>query len=57
MWKGMEVSISASAAALFDGGWRSADKQELREEYGLTAEKAEQICKLLAEMEGQHETQ
>jgi hypothetical protein len=37
------------AAALFDGGWRSEDGKELKEEYDLTDEELEKICELLHE--------
>lgn len=40
------------AAALFEGGWRKEDKEQLMQEYGLTDEQADVICELLAEMEG-----
>lgn len=36
-----------SAAALFDGGWRSEDKEALMAEYELTDEEAEEICEEL----------
>ncbi len=36
-----------AAAALFDGGWRENDKEELMKEYGLMESEAEEICKLL----------
>ena len=40
----------ASAAALYDGGWRSDDKDQLVEEYDLTEEEVEQLCENLAEL-------
>lgn len=40
-----------TAAVLFDGGWRSADKDALMSEYGLTEIEAERICEELKEME------
>lgn len=43
--------ISESAAALFEGGWRAEDKDQLISEYQLTEEEAEQICNELKEME------
>lgn len=39
------------AANLYDGGWRAEDHDQLVSEYNLTAEEAEEICKLLEEME------
>ena len=38
----------ASAAALYDGGWRAEDRDQLIYEYDLTAEEADKICELLA---------
>lgn len=43
--------IESSAAALYDGGWRSTDKAELIAEYELTEDEAEAICKQLAKFE------
>lgn len=33
-----------SAAALYDGGWRAEDRDELVAEYGLSEEEADAIC-------------
>ena len=41
----------SSAAALYDGGWRKDDKEELISEYDLTNDEAEKICEILADME------
>lgn len=41
----------SSAAALYDGGWRADDKEELIEEYDLTKEEATKLCELLEEYE------
>jgi hypothetical protein len=41
----------SSAAALYDGGWRSADKEQLISEYDLTAEEADSLCKELEKYE------
>lgn len=40
-----------SAAALFDGGWRSEDREEIRHFYDLTEEEADEICGELQEIE------
>lgn len=45
------TDFETSAAALYDGGWRAADKEELIGEYDLTEEEASKICKLLEEYE------
>lgn len=39
----------SSAAALYDGGWRANDRDELIAEYHLTEEEADELCKILAE--------
>ena len=38
----------SSAAALYDGGWRAEDRDQLIDEYNLTADEADDICKELA---------
>lgn len=40
-----------TVAVLFDGGWRSADKDALMREYDLTEIEADKICEELKEME------
>ena len=42
---------TASAAALYDGGWRAEDRDQLIEEYELTEEEADKICEILASYE------
>lgn len=39
-----------SIEALYDGGWRSEDKEELISEYELTEGEAEEICEGLKEL-------
>lgn len=41
------MSNQYDAAALFDGGWRSTDKEDLIAEYELTEEEANEICEEL----------
>lgn len=41
------MDIQASASALYDGGWRAGDKEQLMAEYGLSTAQAESICELL----------
>ena len=36
-----------AAAALYDGGWRAADREQLIAEYELDADEADAICELL----------
>ena len=38
-----------NAASLYEGGWRATDQDELKAEYKITKEEAEQICNKLAE--------
>lgn len=45
--------IESSAAALYDGGWRSDDREELIAEYQLSEEEADEICEKLKEYENQ----
>ena len=45
------TSSQYSAAALYDGGWRATDKEELAAEYGLTEEEADDIAEDLKDME------
>ena len=49
----MLKDIESSAAALYDGGWRSEDKEQLISEYDLTEEEAEAICERLAAFESE----
>ena len=46
------TEVSSEAAALYDGGWRETDKDELIQEYELTAEEAEDLCRQLALIQG-----
>lgn len=43
--------VEASAAALYDGGWRSKDRNELQREYNMDNEWTDAICKKLKEYE------
>lgn len=45
------TDFTSSAAALFDGGWRSEDKDDLIQEYDITEEEAETLCTILASYE------
>lgn len=47
----MLKDVSSSAAALYDGGWRSADADQLRTEYDLTEEETQELCAALANLE------
>ena len=41
----------AYAAALYDGGWRAEDRDELVAEYDLSEEEADAICEDLRRMD------
>lgn len=47
----MMTDFTSSAAALYDGGWRSEDKEDLIQEYDLTEEEAGTLCAILANYE------
>lgn len=47
----MLKDVSSSASALYDGGWRSADADQLRAEYDLTEEETQELCTALADIE------
>lgn len=49
----MLKDISSSAAALFDGGWRSSDREQLIQEYDLTKEESDLLCEELERIENQ----
>ena len=49
----MIKDIESSAAALYDGGWRANDREELIAEYQLSADEADAICQKLKEYEAQ----
>lgn len=46
-----DYNIWDSAAALYDGGWRSTDKADLMAAYDLDDETATAICEKLKEFE------
>lgn len=41
--------LTNEAAALYDGGWRDGDQEELMEEYGMDRDHAEDLCLLFKE--------
>lgn len=45
------MDYRTSAAALYDGGWRAEDRDELIDEYNMSEEEADAICEILAEYE------
>ena len=47
----MLKDVQSSAAALYDGGWRAADLEQLISEYELNADDADAICAELEKME------
>lgn len=46
-----EEHVEDCAAALYDGGWRNTDKDEIKKEYNMDEEWAEAICEKLKEYE------
>lgn len=48
----MIKDIESSAAALYDGGWRAGDREQLIREHDLTAEEADALCAELERIEG-----
>lgn len=48
-----ESEVIEIASALFDGGWRAADRADLMDEYALTECEASQICVWLQRFEEQ----
>ena len=51
----MTMNSQYSAASLYDGGWRAEDRDQMIDEYGLTADEADEICKELADLKGRKE--
>lgn len=51
----MIKDVSSSAAALYDGGWRAADRDQLIAEYNLTPDEADAICAELQRIEEQYD--
>lgn len=47
----MLKDISSSAVALYDGGRRSTDADQLRTEYDLTEEETQELCAALVDLE------
>lgn len=47
----MTIDNQYSAASLFDGGWRSDDREDLIKEYGITDAEADELCEELRKME------
>lgn len=47
----MTMNNQYSAASLYDGGWRAEDRDQLIDEYNLTADEADEICEGLREIE------
>ena len=51
----MTMNSQYSAASLYDGGWRAEDRDQMIDEYGLTADEADEICKELADLKDRKE--
>lgn len=46
-----KYKIQDSAIALYDGGWRSSDTEELQSEYDFTDEELDEIIACIKELE------
>lgn len=46
-----EEEVENCTAALYDGGWRSDERDEIQKEYNLDDEWTDAICKKLKEYE------
>jgi len=51
----MLKDVQSIAAALYDGGWRATDRDELIAEYELDVDEADAICAQLLEYEDYQE--
>jgi len=51
----MTMNNQYSAASLYDGGWRAEDRDQMLDEYGLTADEADELCKELANLKDRKE--
>jgi hypothetical protein len=49
--KDFSAEIQSKAAALYDGGWRAADRELIQEEYKLTETEADEMADALAIIE------
>lgn len=47
----MTMNDQYRAASLYDGGWRSEDRDDLIDEYDLTEDEADAICAELSAIE------
>jgi hypothetical protein len=47
----MIEDVKASASALYDGGWRSADREQLMAEHKLTTDEADLLCNELEKID------
>ena len=52
----MVKDIETSAAYLYDGGWRSRDRENLCKEFDLSDDEAYLLCAALAKLEKTHKT-
>lgn len=45
-----EIDRMDNAIALYDGGWRAEDRDQMAEEYDMTPDEADKIAALLGEI-------
>lgn len=46
----IKAKAKAVVGALYDGGWRASDREELKKEYDLTEDEVKELCKALEEI-------
>lgn len=47
----MLKDVTSCAAALYDGAWRAADREDLIDEYDFTEDEIDDVCEWLEEYE------
>lgn len=50
-WDHVRYMAQEEAAALYGGGWRAEDRKEMKEEYTLTKDEADEIIGVLKRLE------
>ena len=48
-----KYTTTQAAAALYCGGWRAKDRDQLKAEYDLTDYEVDEICKVRAEIDAE----
>ena len=50
-WDHVRYMAQEEAAALYSGGWRAEDREEMQKEYTLTEDEADEIIRILKRLE------